>query len=95
VARKGQTPGRRCDLGCASWPDSDEYDICPYCDQETTRYTNLTPMDPEEASKAKSHVLFEDFYEEWCLKKGQKVAGPLEERSFEDEVASLLADADL
>lgn len=53
--------GRRCDLGCESWPDDDKYKKCPVCGDKTTRYTNLDPISEEDAA----HVLFEHFYEKW------------------------------
>lgn len=55
--------GRRCDLGCESWPDADDYKRCPECGGETTRYSNLRPMDDDEAASAKAHKEFETFYE--------------------------------
>lgn len=53
--------GRRCDLGCESWPDDKRYDKCPSCGRETTRYSNLRPLDKLEALFAE----FEAFYEDW------------------------------
>lgn len=57
-----QGPGRRCDIGCESWPDDDAYDLCPRCGGPTTRYTNLYPMDVFEAHSIAAHLDFEDYY---------------------------------
>jgi hypothetical protein len=78
MSRNDRRPGRRCDLGCASWPDSDDYSICPVCGEETTRLVNLMPLDENEAMIRRSEALFEDFYEKHCGRKSQTVDGPLE-----------------
>lgn len=53
--------GRRCDLGCESWPDDDKYAKCPVCGEEATRYSNLKPLDEQEAASA----AFDLFYARW------------------------------
>ena len=53
--------GRRCDVGCESWPDSDRYKTCPICNEEATRFSNLQPLTQEEANARE----FELFYERW------------------------------
>ena len=53
--------GRRCDLGCETWPDDDQYKVCPECGQKTTRYKSVTPLTEEEAIPLR----FEAFYKEW------------------------------
>ena len=53
--------GRRCDVGCESWPDSDNYKTCPVCGEETTRFSNLKPLTQPEANARE----FELFYERW------------------------------
>lgn len=50
--------GRRCDMGCESWPDDKKYEKCPVCGQETTRFSNLRPLDNSEAA----HAAFEAYY---------------------------------
>ncbi len=61
-----QQSGRRCDLGCESWPPDDEFETCPICGQSTTRYSNLYPLPMDEALKIKHRLDFDDFYEhEW------------------------------
>lgn len=70
--------GRRCDIGCESWPDSDEYDVCPCCGEETTRYSNVLPIDEDDAQALKATLFFEGFYEDYCATHGQPVDGPLE-----------------
>jgi hypothetical protein len=58
--------GRRCDMGCESWPPTDAYKECPVCGEPTTIYTNLYPVAEDEAESRVNHLLFEDFYEnEW------------------------------
>lgn len=70
--------GRRCDLGCESWPDDAEYKVCPICSCEAPRFSNLRPLDKKEAAKAKARIEFEVFYEKHCEELGQPVEGPLE-----------------
>ncbi len=54
--------GRRCDLGCDSWPDDEDYKRCPICGEETTRYNNLRPLPEDEARSVKAHHEFEAMY---------------------------------
>jgi hypothetical protein len=65
--------GRRCEIGCESWPDDDRYKICPLCKDPAPRYKNLTPMD----ASAARHREFEVFYREHCERLGIPVDGPL------------------
>lgn len=61
-----QQSGRRCDLGCESWPADDEFELCPICGQPTTRYSNLYPLALDEALAIKLRLDFDDFYtHEW------------------------------
>lgn len=54
--------GRRCDIGCMTWPDDKKYNPCPICGEKTTRYRGVTVDDEDEIN----HALFEAFYEnEW------------------------------
>lgn len=53
--------GRRCHIGCETWPDEDDYEICPICTKPTKRYRNVAPLDEIEAR----YAAFEAFYEEW------------------------------
>lgn len=69
--------GRRCDMGCESWPDEMIYQKCPLCGEATTRFANLQPKDPEDARSVLRHQAFERFYEEHCRKRGIPVEGPL------------------
>jgi hypothetical protein len=60
--------GRRCSIGCESWPDEPDYHECPSCGEPTTRYRNLFPLSPHDARVKRLHILFEEFYEdEWPL----------------------------
>lgn len=69
--------GRRCDLGCESWPDEMIYSKCPVCGEPTTRFRNLTPLSDDEAQSKLLHAQFEEFYTRYCLAQGQTVDGPL------------------
>lgn len=53
--------GRRCDLGCETWPDDDKFKVCPECGEKTKRYKGVNPITDEEAVP----YLFEAFYQEW------------------------------
>jgi hypothetical protein len=69
--------GRRCDLGCESWPDSEEFSVCVRCGGETTRFSNLQPLTLEEARSIKAHVDFNDYYERRCREKKIPATGQL------------------
>lgn len=73
--------GRRCDLGCESWPDEMLYLKCPICGEETTRFSNLRPLPEDEAKSILLHKQFETYYERYCTIAGQSVDGPLQELS--------------
>lgn len=53
--------GRRCGLGCETWPDEDKFKVCPSCGDKTIRYKGVSPITEEEAAP----YLFEAFYQEW------------------------------
>ena len=65
--------GRRCALGCQSWPLSDDYKACPSCGEETKVYRNLNILDDDEARSIKLHIEFEDYYAERQAAKGLTV----------------------
>ena len=69
--------GRRCDNGCESWPDDDQYNICPVCQEETSKYSNLIPLDPEEAVEIAVRASFERYYEKHCRKRGYGADGTI------------------
>lgn len=84
--------GYRCDIGCASWPDMVLYKQCPTCGGPCTRFSNLTPMEPDEAEpllkaaldekraqreSAQRHRDFEAFYKRHCDAIGIPHEGPL------------------
>lgn len=73
--------GRRCDLGCESWPDDVLYKRCPECGEPTTRYSNLRPMPRDEARSILLHKEFDKFYEKRCAKLGIAADGPLPDPS--------------
>lgn len=58
--------GRRCSIGCQTWPNDPEYAECPVCGEPTRIYRGVHPISQEEAQKALRRAEFEDFYEnEW------------------------------
>lgn len=69
--------GRRCDLGCESWPDEPIYKKCPTCGEPTKRFSNLTVLSPEEARSKLLHTEFETFYERRCAARGVATDGRL------------------
>lgn len=72
------TWGRRCPLGCESWPDTNEFARCLECGQETTRYSGLTGVLPlDEARSMLKHAKFNAFYARWCERQRIPVAGDL------------------
>lgn len=54
--------GRRCSMGCETWPDDEVYRVCPECGQDTKRYRGVTVSIEEPQA---SHRRFEAFYNEW------------------------------
>jgi hypothetical protein len=72
-----RTWGRRCEIGCESWPDSLDYSVCPRCGGETERMSNLRPLSDLEARRIKTHIDFEEFYENRCRKLKIPVSGKL------------------
>lgn len=69
--------GRRCDLGCETWPDDDTYERCAVCGQLTERASGLRPLSDDDAAELKRGLDFEAFYEAWCIERGQTVDGPI------------------
>jgi hypothetical protein len=58
--------GRRCKMGCSTWPDKSTYSLCPSCGEATFRFSGITPLTDEQASFVVKQLEFEDFYEnEW------------------------------
>jgi hypothetical protein len=60
--RKTDEVGRRCAMGCETWPDDDAYKLCPTCQEPTRRCRNVRPLNPTEARSKKNHADFE----RWC-----------------------------
>lgn len=54
--------GRRCSSGCATWPDDDEYQVCPVCSESTQRFRGLTPLNAVDAKSRRLHAEFEHYY---------------------------------
>lgn len=80
--------GRRCSIGCESWPDEGIYAKCPRCGETTTRYSGLEPLSHAEAKEirlaeqAKDAIdprvaRFEAFYATRCRELGIPIDGPL------------------
>lgn len=70
--------GRRCEIGCETWPDSDEFKTCPKCGEPAKRYSGMTPLTLEEARSIKAHIDFDAYYERHCARLGIPASGPLE-----------------
>lgn len=73
--------GRRCALGCESWPDEPIYSTCPACGEPTTRATNLTPLEPEAAQHFLLQAQFEEYYARRCALRGIPTDGPIPEET--------------
>lgn len=80
--------GRRCTIGCETWPDEPLYVKCPICGEQTERYRDMEPLDSAEArairmqEQSKDAVdpnvaAFEKFYARRCRARGIPVDGPL------------------
>lgn len=69
--------GRRCDKCEIDWPNLANYCECPKCGEETTAYEGLIPLSIEDAEHAVLHLKFEEYYRQYCLKKGQPIEGVL------------------
>lgn len=71
--------GRRCSIGCATWPDDEQYEQCPECGTPTDRFSNAGRdlLDEEEARSRKLIAEFEDYYEQHCEERGYTVDGPI------------------
>ena len=78
MSEKG--PARRCSMGCETFPDDVAFRHCPICGELTDRISNGIPIEQEEAERLVLHALFEEFYEKWCLERGQPFDGPLPEK---------------
>ena len=82
------TWGRRCKLGCESWPDSLDFKKCLRCGEPTERYSNLDPLPMAEAQSMLNHARFNAYYSRHCETRGIPVAGPLPEW-FEEHMEAL------
>jgi hypothetical protein len=69
--------GRRCDAGCETWPDEAIYVRCPVCGEETERWSNLEPLDADEARTILLYAQFEIYYARRCERLGIPADGPL------------------
>lgn len=71
------TWGRRCALGCESWPDKLDFQKCLRCGEPTTRYSNLTVMPLDEAEALLHRARFNAYYARRCAERHIPVAGAL------------------
>lgn len=55
--------GRRCAIGCQTWPDHKQYALCPTCGERTRRFRGVSPLSEEEAQSIKNHADFETYLE--------------------------------
>lgn len=55
----------RCSICALNYPLKKDYQQCPQCFQETTKFNNLKPISIDEARSIKLHSEFERFYAEW------------------------------
>lgn len=56
--------GRRCPMGCETWPDSDKYSKCPKCEEPTKKFSGVEPLPNREAESIVNHIEFEKYYEQ-------------------------------
>lgn len=68
---------RRCPIGCASWPDTLDFQKCLRCGDTTKRYSGGTPMDLDEALSLLRRAKFNAYYSARCERLHIPVAGPL------------------
>lgn len=61
--------GRRCALGCESWPDQALYSTCPLCGEKTRRSHGLKPLSVDDANSILLHIQFERYYERRCRER--------------------------
>lgn len=69
--------GRRCDMGCETWPDKQIYAKCPQCGEPTTRYRDVYPLPDDEAETILVSEQFKAYYEKRCAQLGIPADGPL------------------
>lgn len=55
-------------MGCQTWPDSDDFKVCPQCGDATRRYRGVQPLSLEEAESVVKHIDFELYYDNWCAR---------------------------
>lgn len=77
--------GRRCSLGCETWPDEMVYRKCYICGEETRRVRgeSVEPLSKSEAMKIALYHEFEAYYERRCRRLGIPVEGPLPEPTMD------------
>ena len=69
--------GRRCDIGCETWPDEPIYSKCAVCGEPTKRYSDMEPLSAREARSIKLRHEFESYYEKRCAGMNIPADGPL------------------
>lgn len=75
-------------MGCSTWPDDSEFDVCPTCRGKTKRYKGVKPLRMPDAMSVKRHAEFDSYYatqhipdlisltDEDCAKRGIEVVHP-------------------
>lgn len=59
-----EAAGRRCDLGCESYPDDVAYKTCLVCGEPTRRLNNAWPMPADEAHTKLMRAKFEQWLDD-------------------------------
>lgn len=60
--------GRRCAMGCETWPATAEFESCPTCRAPTRLYRSVHPIADEEAMSLLRHAEFDEFYDTQWVK---------------------------
>lgn len=70
--------GRRCDLGCETWPDQELYRKCPVCGEKTDRFSNAGSdlLDEAEALVKLLYSQFEEYYRRWDSQRDPRRLDP-------------------
>lgn len=56
--------GRRCAMGCETWPNTDDYLTCPKCGEPTRVGRDAVPLEPDVARGLLRQAQFERWLEE-------------------------------
>lgn len=64
----GGEVGRRCAMGCETWPAAADFALCPTCKGPTRLYRGVHPLPAEDAKRLLRLAQFEDFYDTQWVK---------------------------